>query len=163
MKRVGESPTLRDSNLTETCTMPIKPKPLDIDLEPFIKWELVLKLPRRASGHEEIMKGIFGDAEKAIAWHCDNDYQGECAVAHKVGRGVAVFTDYFGSCSGCDSWEDADDDSVSLQVLALVKAAKVFSSAARAADWLEALDVKEEPQHFSLRSAKMLIPQLRAV
>lgn len=51
------------------------------------------------------------------------------ATAFKFPDGtVVIMTDYYGSCSGCDSWEDASDDEARTMVTGIVTSARVFAS-----------------------------------
>lgn len=133
------------------------------ELEELIDWTLVMAQPRYAGGHEEVMRSIFGTASTVVAWWSDNDYQGTIAIAHKLEDGrVVVMTDYYGSCSGCDAWEDSTDDDARKQVLDIVHHAKTFSTIEEAAAWCDNVDAQEKPHEYPFESAKNLVEQLRS-
>ena len=99
------------------------------DLEKYIDCDLVMKLPRYACGHEEIMKNIFGNNAKVIAEYIEDDYQGTEAFAYQFKDGsIVIATDYFGSCSGCDSWEDATDEDAKRLIIEIVSSSRLFVS-----------------------------------
>lgn len=99
-------------------------------LQELINWDAVLAAPRYAGGHNDVMRAIFEGQAEILDHHTDNDYQGELAIAYQFPDGGAIIiTDYFGSCSGCDSWEDADDADARAMVTSLVTSARVFPDA----------------------------------
>ena len=54
---------------------------------------------------------MFKDVEVIAHWN-ENDYQGQVGTCVKFTKGkfkgkYAIYNDYYGSCSGCDSWENA--------------------------------------------------------
>ncbi len=109
---------------------------IEADAEKHIAWDHVLSLPRYAGGHDEIMRGVFGKDSKVVAFWNEGDWQGVVAVAHKLPDGaVCVMTDYYGSCSGCDSYEDANDDEIRRLVSGMVQGSRVFDSEEAAAAW----------------------------
>jgi len=85
-----------------------------------IDWENILKMSRYAGGHDEQMKGLLKDVEVITHWN-EGDYQGEVATVVKLKdtKEIVAYTDYYGSCSGCDAWEDADDSSVKTMCIQL--------------------------------------------
>lgn len=95
-----------------------------------INWPAVLAAPRYAGGHSDVMRAIFEGQAAIVDHYTENDYQGTLAIAYQFGDGsVAIITDYFGSCSGCDAWEDATDEDATTMVRALVTNARVFRDA----------------------------------
>lgn len=128
-----------------------------MDLEKLIDWELVLAQPRYAGGHEEVMRNIFGKNAEVIAWWSDNDYQGTIAVAYQFASGeVAIMTDYYGSCSGCDSWEDSSEQDARNMILGLCGSAKQFANREQAAAWTKAIYSQEKPWEYPWNSAANL-------
>ena len=124
-----------------------------------IDWPLVMSQPRGAGGHDEVVRSIFGPSAEVIAWWHEGDYQGTVAIAYKLSDGrIAVMTDYYGSCSGCDAWEDATDDSARKMVVDLVNSAKVFNSLEDAKAWCATVDDRCRPENYPFYSAKNLWP-----
>lgn len=85
-----------------------------------VSMEKLLKLPRNSGGHTEILNNLFIDGE-VIASVVQNDYQGEEVYIYHLQDGhFVVVTDSFGSCSGCDSWEDCSDFDVPRLIQAIL-------------------------------------------
>lgn len=98
------------------------------ELQKLIDWENIMKMPRYAGGHDDQMKGLFKGVELIAHWN-ENDYQGMVSTCVKLPDGrFAIYNDYYGSCSGCDSWEDADDESVKNMCVGLANSAYVFKT-----------------------------------
>lgn len=109
----------------------------DDTLKDRIDWDAIMAMPRYAGGHDCQMQGLFKGA-KLLGHYNEGDYQGSVATAVKVrGKGVVCYHDYYGSCSGCDSWEDANDDSVRTMCINLANGAYVFDSVRDLMAWLE--------------------------
>ena len=88
----------------------------------------LLKMSRYAGGHDEQMKGLIKGAKVIAHWN-EGDYQGQVATILKVDfTTFMVYSDYYGSCGGCDSWEDASDENVEKMCRDLVYTSKIFSS-----------------------------------
>ena len=133
------------------------------ELSELIDWDGVLAQPRYAGGHEEVMRAIFGTNSKVIAWHSSGDYQGEVAIAHKLKDGrVVLMTDYYGSCSGCDAWEDSTEQDARKMINDLVQGAKVFKNRKLAAEWCARVNPTEEPWTFPMREVVNLVDQILA-
>ena len=68
--------------------------------------------------YAEVAARIFGDAE--IIWEDSvRDYQGEVCLLARLPDGRYVHYAYdYGSCSGCDEWEDRDfsDDQIEAEM-----------------------------------------------
>jgi len=87
-----------------------------------------MQLPRYAGGHDEQMIFLFKDSELIAHWN-EEDYQGMVATCVKLSNGkYAIYNDYYGSCSGCDSWEGASDEEVKSMCIDLANGAYIFSS-----------------------------------
>lgn len=128
-----------------------------LNLESLIDWDTVMAQPRYAGGHEEVMRNIFGKNAEVIAWWSENDYQGTIAIAYRFPNGeVAVMTDYYGSCSGCDSWEDSSDTNARSMITQLVAGAKHFADIDEAKAWLLNIDANEKPWEFPWNAAANL-------
>lgn len=94
-----------------------------------IDWEKIMKMPRYAGGHDEQMKGLLKDV-KIIAHYNEGDYQGMVATCVKLNdsKEIVIYNDYYGSCSGCDAWEDATDDDVRQMCRQLACGALIFQN-----------------------------------
>lgn len=100
----------------------------DDSLQKLIDWDSIMKMPRYAGGHDEQMQGLISDAVVIGHWN-EGDYQGMVATCVKLPDGrFAIYNDYYGSCSGCDSWEDATDEEVKNMCIGLANDAYVFST-----------------------------------
>ena len=98
-------------------------------LDSWIDWDGVMAAPRYAGGHSEVMCELFRLPVEIIASYIQDDYQGEEAFAYRFPDGsVVLITDWFGSCSGCDMWEDSTDEEARAMVLALVHNARIKPS-----------------------------------
>ena len=131
---------------------------LSADIEKLIDWPLVLQQERYAGGHWEVMRNIFGPNAEVIAEWTNDDYQGSIAVAYRLSDGrVAVMTDYYGSCSGCDAWENCTEDEARKMISDLVKHCYVWPSTEAAKAGIEALNEQECPWQYPMIDAKNLL------
>lgn len=97
-------------------------------LQSLIDWENIMKMERYAGGHDEQMQGLFKGAKVVAHWN-EGDYQGMVATCVKLPDGrFTIYNDYYGSCSECDSWEDATDDEVKAMCINLSNGAFIFQS-----------------------------------
>jgi hypothetical protein len=121
-----------------------------------IDWESVMEAPRYAGGHVEVMQTMFGNKATVIAEYIEDDYQGSEAFAYEFEDGtIAIITDTFGSCSGCDSWEDASDADARSLVKQLAINARLFPNRAEAREFCETgTDTAEQ---WTMRAAKNLV------
>lgn len=105
-------------------------------LQSLIDWENIMKMERYAGGHDEQMQGLFKGAKVVAHWN-EGDYQGMVATCVKLPDGrFAIYNDYYGSCSGCDSWEDATDDEVKAMCINLSNGTFIFQSLNDVIDYL---------------------------
>lgn len=120
-----------------------------------VNWDAVMRAPRYAGGHEEVMRAMYEGRAEVIDHWVMNDYQGELAIAWRFPDGsVAVLTDYFGSCSGCDAWENATDDEARTMVKSLASSARVFPSVNEAAEFCRT--ASDDAANFPFRAARNL-------
>jgi hypothetical protein len=97
-------------------------------LQKQIDWENIMKMSRYAGGHDSQMRGLFKNATVMAHWN-EGDYQGKVATLVMLEDGrYALYNDYYGSCSGCDSWEDASDEEVKTMCVGLANGAYIFES-----------------------------------
>src|ERR1035437_9853626 len=81
-----------------------------IMLKDLLNWDKIMTADRYAGGHSEVMENLFRNS-KVVGSYIQDDYQGSEAFAYKIaGKKYVLVVDYFGSCSGCDSWEGASDE-----------------------------------------------------
>lgn len=98
------------------------------DLIEMIDIDRILKMSRYAGGHDEQMKGLLKDVIVWVHWN-EGDYEGNVATIVGLETGeVVVYSDYYGSCSGCDAWEDASDEDVKRMCIQLAGTAKIFKN-----------------------------------
>lgn len=97
-------------------------------LKDLINWDVVMKQLRTAGGHQEIMENLFQDST-IIAAYTENNYDGELGYIYQLEDGRFVLTnDYFGSCSGCDVYEDCTDEELKNLCVQLANNSKIFDS-----------------------------------
>ncbi len=119
------------------------------DLPELIDWTGVLAAPRYAGGHSEVMEAIFGDNAEIVAQWSDNDYQGNVAYAYRFKDGsLAFMTDSYGSCSGCDAWDGANDANARSMIESLVGSSRLFPSIVEALAWLQGPPDEAADYHF---------------
>ena len=132
-------------------------------LPDLIDWPLVMAQPRYAGGHQAVMETIFGSNARVIAEHIDDDYQGTLAYAYEFGDGtVVILTDYFGSCSGCDAWEDASDSDARTLIQSMVHSARLFHNGVRGA-YDYCTTVEDEAGEYPFHTASNLTVQLATI
>lgn len=100
------------------------------ELQSLIDWEKLMPMSRYAGGHDDQMKGLFKNVLVIAHWN-EGDYQGQVATCVKLNEGkykdhLAIYNDYYGSCSGCDSWDGAGDSEVRKLCIDLSNSAYLF-------------------------------------
>jgi len=101
---------------------------IDDTLQNLIDWPKIMLMPRYAGGHDEQMQGLIAGATVIAHWN-EGDWQGSVATFIKLPDGrFAIYNDYYGSCSGCDSWKDATDEDVRTMCINLANGAYVFTA-----------------------------------
>jgi hypothetical protein len=116
----------------------------DIMLKDLLNWPAIMVQPRYGGSHQDIMENLFTNCA-ILASYIESDYQGELGYIYLVYFGtdyakVAIITDYFGSCSGCDAWDGADDDDARDLCIALANNARLFDTIDEAKEYLETCD-----------------------
>lgn len=110
-------------------------------LKDFLDWDRIMKAPRSAGGHSDVMDVLFINGI-VLGNVSSNDYQGNIGYAYlvydfeRVAK-IVVISDSYGSCSGCDGWEDAGDESVRQMCTNLANDAHSFESIEEAIEWLK--------------------------
>ena len=106
-----------------------------------LNWNEIYVAPRYAGGHEEVMNVLFKDAE-VVASYIQSGYQGDEAFLYHLNNEYILVTDYFGSCSGCDAWEEATDEEVKGLCTQLANNAQRFDTITEVINFLSK-DVKQ--------------------
>ncbi len=133
------------------------------ELPDAINWAAILAAPKYAGGHNAVMEAIFEGHARVIASWVDSGYGGEEAFAYQFpDNSVAILTDYFGSCSGCDMWDDSPAEAdIRAAIGSLVNSARVFATSSDAVIWLQVMGEDfNDGDDFSMRAAVHLIPRL---
>ena len=102
-----------------------------------VDWENIMPMDRYAGGHDDQMCGLLKDVT-IVAHYNEGDYQGmvaTCVRLNDTGE-VVIYNDYYGSCSGCDAWEDATNDDVRQMCRQLACGAYVFKNIEDCKDFL---------------------------
>ena len=107
-------------------------------MQSLIDWEHIMPMERYAGGHDDQMKGLYKGA-KVIGHYNENDYQGMVATCVKLPDGrFVIYNDYYGSCSGCDSWDGASDDEVRKLCIDLANGSFIFQNLKDVVEYLKA-------------------------
>lgn len=97
-------------------------------LQSQIDWENIMKMSRYAGGHDDQMMGLFKNST-VIGHYNEGNWQGTVATCVLLEDGeYVIYNDYYGSCSGCDSWEGATDESVRNMCIGLSNDSYIFST-----------------------------------
>jgi len=120
-----------------------------IMLKDLINWDKVMKAPRFAGGHHEIFEVLFKNQE-IICSACTGDYQGTVAYIYIVYDWTeyakfVIINDYYGSCSGCDSWEGATDEDARNMCIGMANNAHSFDTPEEVISFLE--EVRTAPKN----------------
>ena len=119
-------------------------------LQKYIDWKNLMKMARYAGGHDEQMQGLFKNVTVIAHWN-EGDYEGQVATCVKFNSGYykgkyAIYNDYYGSCSGCDSWEDASDEEVKNMCIGLSNSAYIFKNLNDVKNFLNEVSLDEWTQ-----------------
>lgn len=130
-------------------------------LKESIDWEKIMPQSRCAGGHVGIMENLFKDA-KVVAYYVQNDYQGSELFLYRFNKNKWVLvSDYFGSCSGCDAYEDCTDEQLRNLCIELANNANVFNSIKDVVRFLKE-DVHKDAVYFKYReNAEPLLKELQ--
>lgn len=102
-----------------------------------IDLEKILPMPRYAGGHDEQMKALLKNSTVLAHWN-EGDYQGKVATVVQLNdtKEIVIYEDYYGSCSSCDAWEDANDEDVKHMCKQLASSAQIFKDLEEAKNFL---------------------------
>jgi hypothetical protein len=110
------------------------------------------------------LANVFEGVADRIASYWTDDYQGVCAWAYEFADGsVLLISDYFGSCTGCDSFQaayDYGDGSTFELVRDLVYNGHLEPSREAAVQWI--LEHAETDKYSSAEAFFELIPELES-
>lgn len=107
------------------------------ELQKMIDWENILKMSRYAGGHDDQMIGLFKGSILIAHWN-EGDYQGSVATCVLLPDGrYVIYNDYYGSCSGCDAWEGANDEEVRRMCIDLSNGAYIFENISDIVEFLK--------------------------
>jgi hypothetical protein len=131
-------------------------------MQEMINWEIIMSLPRCAGGHDEQMRVLFKDSE-VIAHYNSGGYQGVVATCVKLSTGeFAIYDDYYGTCSGCDAWENATDDEVKKLCIDLANRVFIFQNIYDMVEFIETDFIgTENMTENSLRTLTQLEPGIK--
>lgn len=109
-------------------------------LKDFLDWDRIMKATRSAGGHQEILDVLFINGV-VLGYVSTGDYQGNVGYAYLVygythTAKIVVISDSYGSCSGCDAWETAGDESVRQMCTNLANDAHTFDTIEETIEWL---------------------------
>jgi len=118
------------------------------ELVSMLDMDKLLTFEPYAGGHDEHMVNLLKGAVLVGHWN-EGDWQGMVATCVKLpdGRHV-IYNDYYGSCSGCDAWEDAGDATIKKNCEDLAKGAYVFKSLEDVIEFLSCDKLDERPEWF---------------
>lgn len=135
-------------------------------LKDFINWELVMVQNRSAGGHSEIMENLFKDAF-VLSSYVESDYQGEEAFIYKLkkryqnGEGTFILvTDYFGSCSGCDSYEGCSNEQLRNLCIQLANNSHSFKSLGKLINFIEH-SIEDSAYYDVSRTSSEILKELK--
>jgi len=126
-------------------------------LQTLIDWDAIMPMRRCSGGHDDQMRGLFKGATVLAHWN-EGGYDGCVATAVRMEDGrYCWYQDSFGSCTGCDAWEDAADDDVRKLCIGLACDADVFDSMD---DMLADMEAKD-PRGWAEEAGRQLASLLR--
>lgn len=123
-------------------------------LKDHLDWDELMKAPRCAGGHSSIMHVLFKDA-KVIEHYIQDDYQGDEAFIYFLNDEYILVTDYFGSCSGCDAWEDATNEEVETLCTQLANNAHRFDTIGELIHFLDFTVNEDSAAYYAERSTSI--------
>lgn len=129
-----------------------------------IDWETIMPMDRYAGGHDDQMCGLLKDVTVLGHWN-EGDYQGMVATCVQLNdtKEVVIYNDYYGSCSGCDAWEDASDDDVRLMCRQLACGAYIFKDMTDCIEFLKNPDSAINYEWIHSGCAEGLISEINKV
>lgn len=122
-------------------------------LKDFLDWDRITKQHASAGGHSEILDVLFINGIVLGSVSTD-DYQGYMGYCYLVygwthTAKIVLISDSYGSCSGCDQWEDASEADVRKLCTDLANDAHSFDSIEEAIEWLK--KAKDDSAYYEWR------------
>lgn len=135
------------------------------DIFDLIDWDNVMKQPRTAGGHRDVMNNIFGKNGEVLTSYYEEEYQGSLAVSYIFQDGTLLLvTDSFGSCSGCDGWEDCGDDDAKNMIQSIVSSGREFHHIDEIIAFCENFsDEQHVADHYHYKCAVHMVDDLKKV
>lgn len=135
----------------------------------YIDWPKVMLQPRNSGGHEEVMRSLFRDST-VLAHVREDSWSGTVSYIYLIhppepggAAKIIVAHDYFGSCSGCDAWEGANDETAKELCESIARNCDIFDSVEEAVEYLK-LAMSDEASYYGLyRVAGELLGQLSKI
>lgn len=145
----------------------------------FIDWKTMLDesiTPRTAGSHVDHLSKMFVNSHM-IAHHSDGNWSGWDAVVilfappnPALKPKIVLITDHFGSCSGCDVWDEVSDRTLKELLISIANNARTFDSFEEIDNFLgEIIDRLDDPnnvcgEYYDLHDhVRSLRKQLRKV
>ena len=125
-----------------------------------VDWDNIKPMDRCAGGHDLQMKGLLKNSRVLAHWN-EGDYQGSVAtiVVLKDTGECVYYDDYYGSCSGCDAWEDADDKSALSMCKNIAANAYIFKDFQTLVEWLKHM-IEDKPEEYKRIPYKELLEEV---
>jgi hypothetical protein len=141
----------------------------DFMLKDYINWQMMLNTditPRYAGSHVGQYSNLF-EHSSVIANYTSGDYDGQDILVYlfappepNVPCKVVAITDYFGSCGGCDGWEDISDEDLRTMLISIANSARMFDTIDEAIEFFGG--ESEEAQNFGFNGASSpILEQLK--
>lgn len=117
-----------------------------------IDFDKIMPLPRCSGGHDEQMQNLIKNSKVIAHWN-EGDYQGDVATCIQLldTNEYVIYNDSYGSCSGCDSWEDADDKQARHMCIQLASTAKIFPTLQKLVSFLYSKSKSEDSVNLTWR------------
>jgi len=139
-----------------------------VKMSDFIDWETMLddsKTMRSSGSKIDQLSRMFLHSHM-IASDSSGDYQGEDTVVilftppiPDTDPKIIIISSYYGSCSGCDSWEDANDKNMKEILESLANNARLFDNFEDTIKYLESVTQAEQYDLYPIKDK--LLEQIR--
>lgn len=122
---------------------------------------------RNSGGHSEIMENLFLNS-KVLAYYIDDYYEGSEAYIYKLKTrydhnegAFIIVTDYFGSCSGCDAYENCSNDELRNLCIQLANNAHSFKSLGQLIDFITESD--KDGAYYDVSQSKEILEKIKNI
>ena len=132
----------------------------NMDLVERVDWERIKPMSRNAGGHDDQMQALLKNSKVIDHWN-EGDYQGSVATCVQLNdtKEVVIYEDSYGSCSGCDAWEDCSDEDAFRMCKGLAASAKIFKTIKECKNFL-LLKKHDEPDFCWNYCSKQLLKEI---